>query len=331
MNEEIRSLLANAPGPDKASSAAVRERASQVLRPAGALARLDEVAAWLAAWQRTPEPSVRRPALIVFVGDHGVAAEGVSAYPAEVTKAMLRALEEGVATATVLARTIGASIDVVDVGVGRPTENIVDAPALTEEGFRECFERGRRAVAEADTDLVVLGEMGIGNTTPAAAVTATVFDLPAERCTGRGTGVDDKAFDRKKRTVDAAKRRAGRVDPIEALRQVGGSELVAMAGAGVEARVRSIPLVLDGFVVGASLAPLHVLHHGALDNCIAGHRSPEPGHGFLLEKLGKRPLLDLDLRLGEGSGALLAVPLIRMAAAVVTDVATFGEWGIGPP
>ena len=326
MNEEIAGLLTGAPAPDEVSAGAVRTRAENVLRPAGALARLDDVAKWLAAWQRTTEPGVRRPHLIVFVGDHGVTDEGVSAYPAEVTQAMLKALQEGVATATAIAGVIGATIDVVDVGVGRPTGNIVREAALSEERFRECFERGRQAVI--DCDLLVLGEMGIGNTTPAAAVTAALLGCPAEACTGRGTGVDDAAYENKKRVVDAARSRVGDAAPMEILRQLGGSELAAMAGAVLEARLRSIPVVLDGFVVCASVAPLHALHAGALDHCIAGHRSPEPGHSLLLDAFGKRPLLDLQMRLGEGSGALAAVPLIRIAAAAVTDVATFDEWGV---
>jgi nicotinate-nucleotide--dimethylbenzimidazole phosphoribosyltransferase len=328
MDNEVVRLLADAPGPDASSAAAVSDRAANVLRPVGALARLDEVAAWLAAWQRTPRPAVTRPHLIVFVGDHGVTDEGVSAYPSEVTQAMLKALTEGVATATAMAEAIGATIDVVDVGVGRPTRDLVREAALSEERFRECFERGRQAVAECAADLLVLGEMGIGNTTPAAAITAALLGCAAERCTGRGTGVDDAAFANKKRVVDAARARIAGASPIEVLREVGGSELVAIAGAVVEARIRSVPVVLDGFVVCASVAPLHASDPRALDHCIAGHRSPEPGHRLLLEAFGKRPLLDLEMRLGEGSGALAAVPLVKLAAAAVTEVATFEEWGV---
>jgi nicotinate-nucleotide--dimethylbenzimidazole phosphoribosyltransferase len=328
MDNEFVRLLADLPGPDAVSAAVVADRAANVLRPLGALARLDEVAVWLASWQRTPRPAVTKPHLIVFVGDHGVTNEGVSAYPAEVTQAMLKALSEGVATATAMAEAIGATIDVVDVGVGRPTGNLVHEPALSEEGFLECFERGRQTVADADTDLLVFGEMGIGNTTPAAAITAALLGCAAEDCTGRGTGVDDAALANKRRVVDAARTRIAGASPLEVLREVGGSELVAIAGAAFEARMRSVPVVLDGFVVCASVAPLHAADSGALDHCIAGHRSPEPGHRLLLDAFGKRPLLDLEMRLGEGSGALAAVPLVKLAAAAVTDVATFQEWGV---
>ena len=329
MDEEIRPLLEAMPPPDEAARAAVRARAAQVLRPAGALARLDEVAVWLAGWQRTARPVVEAPGAVVFVADHGVAAEGVSAYPAEVTEAMLRALRAGVATASAMARSLGATLQVVDVGVGRPTGNLALEPALSRTRFGECFQAGRRAVAGLETDLLVLGEMGIANTTAASAVCAALFGGPADEWVGLGTGIDDSTFARKVAVVEAARRRIEEASqPLEVLRQVGGAELVAVAGAALEARLRSIPVVLDGFVVTAAVAALEVARPGALDHCLAGHCSGEPGHRLLLEKLGKAPLLDLGLRLGEGSGALAAVPLVKLAATSVTDVATFEEWGL---
>jgi nicotinate-nucleotide--dimethylbenzimidazole phosphoribosyltransferase len=317
------------PDPDEAAMASVRQRVSEVLRPAGALARLDDVAVWLAGWQRTARPRVEAPAAVVFVADHGVVDEGVSAYPGTVTGAMLEALNTGAATAAVIAEMIDAPLSVIDVGVGRPTGNLAREPALTQARFAESFESGRRAVAELTTDLLVLGEMGIGNTTAASAVCAVLFGGPAEEWTGRGTGVDDETFVRKVAVVEAARRRVGETtQPLDVLREVGGSELVAIAGATLEARLRSIPVVLDGFVSTAAAVPLEVARPGALDHCIAGHCSGEPGHRLLLEKLGKMPLVDLGLRLGEGSGALAAVPLVRLAAACVTDVGTFRDWGV---
>jgi nicotinate-nucleotide--dimethylbenzimidazole phosphoribosyltransferase len=332
VEELVADLLEDVPGPDEPARLAVRDRASRVLRPAGALARMDEVAVWLAGWQRTTTPEVRAPAATIFVADHGVAVEGVSAYPANVTGQMLEALRSGAATATVMARRAGVHLQVVDVGVGRPTGNIAVEPALTAEGFVRCFEAGRRAVARLRTDLLVLGEMGIGNTTPAAAVSTGLFGPPAEDWTGRGTGVDDDGWARKVAVVDSAARRLETDSgPIEILRQLGGAELAAVAGGTVEARRRSIPVLLDGFGVTASVAPLEVLRPGALEHCLAGHCSAEPGHELLLSKLGMEPLLRLSLRLGEGSGALAAVPLVRLAAACVTDVATFEERGITGP
>lgn len=322
--------LAGLPGPDEAARAAVAERARNVLRPTGALARLDDVAAWLAAWQRTTTPAVQRPALVVFVADHGVAVEGVSAYPAEVTASVLDALRRGIATAPVLAEDVGATWAVVDAGVGRPTGNIAVEPAMDEPRFSECFEMGREAVRDLDADLLVLGEMGIGNTTAAAALAAALFGRTPEDWTGRGTGVDDVTLRRKVDVVARSCARVAGAPPLEALRELGGSEMVAIAGAVLEARMRSIPVVLDGFVATAAVAALEAAVPGALDHCVAGHRSPEPGHSLLLEKLAMQPLLDLGMRLGEGSGALAAVPLIRMAAKAVTHVATFEEEGLTP-
>lgn len=329
MDREVAPLLRNLPGTDEAAVFATQQRASKVLRPFGALARLDEVAAWLAGWQRTVRPGVTRAAAVVFVANHGVATEGVSAYPPGVTAAMLRALRSGAATASVMARNVGAQLSVVDVGVAQPSANLVREAALSKDRFLECFQTGRESVAQLDADLLVVGEMGIANTTPAAAVCATLFGGLAEDWAGRGTGIDEATLARKVAVVETARRRIEGVSgPLEVLRQVGGAELVAIAGAALEARLRSIPLVLDGFVVTAAVAPLEVSRAGALDHCLAGHCSGEPGHRLLLDKLGKPPLLDLGLRLGEGSGALAAVPLVRLAAACVADVATFDEWGL---
>ena len=329
MIDSALALLGPLPAPDADAAAAVRERAAQVLRPLGALSRLDEIAVWLAGWQRTSTPRVDAVSCVVFAADHGVAATGVSAYPPAVTESMLRALREGVATASVMCSALGVELSVVDVGVGRPTGDITVEPALDETGFEACWAAGVEAVEVlGPTDLLVVGEMGIGNTTAAAAVSAALFGGDAEVWTGLGTGVDEETLKRKKRAVDAARRRVVGAHPLEILRQVGGSELVAIAGAVSAARSRSIPVVLDGFVVSSACAALEVIRPGALDHTVAGHCSAEPGHRLLLDKLGKPPILDLAMRLGEASGALAAVPLIRLAVCCVTDVATFGEWGL---
>lgn len=332
VDSAVAEALAGMPEPDEGAAESVRARASRILRPPGALARLDEAAAWLAAWQRTDRPTVTAPALVLFAADHGVVARGVTPYPSEVTAAVVKAVESGAATAPVMAGIVGATVRMVDVGVGVPTGDISREPAMSDERFLDAFEAGRRAARGLETDLLILGEMGIGNTTAAAAVSTALFGPPAALWTGRGTGIDDEMLARKIAVVEAA---VGRLvatpEPIEVLRQVGGLEMAALAGAVTEARLRSIPAVLDGFVVGAAVAPVHVLRPGALDHCVAGHRSPEAGHGRLLDRLGLEPLLDLDMRLGEGSGALAAVPLLRLAAACVTDVATFDEWGVERP
>ncbi len=310
---------------------AVTERAANVLRPAGAFAQLDNHAAWLAGWQRTERPTVERPEVLVFGADHGVTAKGVSAYPADVTGAMVSAIEAEVATCTALAKATGARLRFLDVGVGRPTADLTESDALDPDRFNEAWSAGAAAVADSEADVLILGELGIGNTTAASAVVAATLGGPAADWVGRGTGVDDDGLARKVGAVEAGLHRIGTdCAPLDILRRVGGAELVAMAGAAVEARRRSIPLVLDGFIATAALMPLHARHPGFLDHSIAGHCSAEPGHRRLLATLGKEPLLQLDLRLGEASGALVALPILRAAVTSVVDVATFSEVGLGP-
>lgn len=316
--------------PDSVSGAAVAARASQVLRPAGALSRLDEVAVWLAAWQRTERPRVERSAVVIFAGDHGVAADGVSAYPSSVTAAMVTALRTGDATAAVMAHQVGAELVVSDVGVGRPCGNIRTEPALSPEQLASAVTMGRRAIADAaPLDLLVLGEVGIGNTTAAAAISLALLGGRASDWVGPGSGLDEAGVEVKREVVQAAVNRIGSADPLETLRQLGGWELAAMTGAVLEARRLSIPVLLDGFVVTASVMPLEIAHPGFLDHCWPGHVSAEPGHQRLVARLGRPPVLDLDMRLGEGSGALAALPLVAMAARCVVDVATFDEVGLG--
>ncbi len=331
--QQLQAAVAAVPGPDDASLAAVTDRASSVVRPAGAFARLDDVAIWLGGWQRRPDPLVRRPAVVIFGGDHGVAARGVSAYPTEVTAAMAGAIAGGVATSSVLADANGAILTFVDVGIGEPTNDFTVEDAMSPERFAASWNAGRDAIAELDTDLLILGELGIGNTTAAAAVAAGLYGGSARDWVGRGTGVDDEGLERKRQTVDAGLARFANEAPapLDVLRRVGGTELVAMAGAATEARRRSIPVLLDGFIATAAMATIERAMPGALDHALAGHCSTEPGHRRLLDALGKRPLLDLDLRLGEASGALVALSIVASAAASVTNVATFAEAEVAGP
>lgn len=328
----LTEALAHLPGGDEESAAAVRSRADDILRPAGALAALDDVAVWAARWQGTSGPAVRRPAALIFAADHGVAAAGVSNYPTEVTGAMLAAYRAGRSTVSAFAAVAGATVDAVDVGVGRPTGDIRTEAALSPERFDECVMAGRSAVEALDADLLVVGEMGIGNTTTAAAVAAAIARLTdgdddPVAWVGRGTGVDDDGLRRKQEAVILALQRTQALtDPLEILRHLGGAELVAMAAAVVAARLRHLPVVLDGYVVTAAVLPLAVVRPDALAHCRPGHVSAEPGHRRAVERLGMRPLLDLGMRLGEGSGAIAAVPLVAMACAGVTEVPTFAEW-----
>lgn len=319
--------------PDERSAASVTARAAEILRPSGALALLDELAVWLAGWQRTEKPSVDRPAALIFAADHGVAAAGVSAYPSSITASMLDAFRAGVSSINVMARTIGGEVTAVDVGVGRPTADFRYAPAMDEARFEEAVNAGRDAVRALDTDLLVVGEMGIGNTTAAAAICTALLGGAPEDWVGRGTGVDDEGLRRKTDAVREACARlaasSSSITPETAARELGGAELAAMAGAVSEARRRSIPVLLDGYVTAAAVLPLFLLDPDALSHCRAGHCSAEPGHRRVLARLGMRPLLDLHLRLGEGSGAMAAVPLVALACKLVTDVPTFGEW-LGP-
>jgi nicotinate-nucleotide--dimethylbenzimidazole phosphoribosyltransferase len=328
MAERLAQLLVDLPGPDLAAAAAVHDRAAEILRPSGALAWLDELAAWIAGWHRTPRPVVERPVGLIFAADHGIAAaEEVSAYPTDVTAAMFAAYRQGRSTINAFARHAGATVQAIDVGIGRPTADIRVEAALTPARFDDIVAVAVDAVDRLDGDLLVVGEMGIGNTTAAAAIAAALAGGEAAAWVGRGTGIDDEALLRKRAAVQAAVRRiAGVLDPLEVLREVGGAELVAIAAAVVAARRRSLPVVLDGYVVTASVLPLVTIEPAALDHCVVGHCSAEPGHRRLLERLGQRPLLDLDMRLGEGSGAMAAVPLIAMACAGIAEVPTFSEW-----
>lgn len=294
--------LADLPGCDQAARDAVLERAANILRPSGALAWLDEIAAWVAGWQRTPQPRVTKPAGLIFAADHGVAAATkVSAYPTGVTEAMLSAYRQGRSTINAFARIAGATVTAVDVGVGKPTGDIRYEAALSEERFDDIVRTAFAAVNELDCDLLILGEMGIGNTTPSAAIAASLAGGETAAWVGRGTGVDDEGLARKRQAVQEAVRRiAGITDPIEILREVGGAEIAAITAATVAARHRSIPVVLDGYVVTAAVLPLNEIDPATIAHCTVGHCSSEPGHRKLLERLAKPPLLDLDMRLGEG-------------------------------
>ncbi|MEM7095307.1 MAG: nicotinate-nucleotide--dimethylbenzimidazole phosphoribosyltransferase [Actinomycetota bacterium] len=325
--EALRAELATMPSPSPESADMTADRAANTLRPGGALAQLDELAVWVASWHGDGLPRIERPHCLVFAGDHGVAAEGVSAYPAEVTAAMLTAVETKQASINALAAAARADLTVHDVGVGIPTGNLRVEPAMSRERFADAFEAGRAAVREIDTDLLVLGELGIANTTAAAAVTAAIIGPDAQTFVGRGTGVDDDGLALKQAVVaDAVARVATTVDPIELLRELGGTELVAMAGAMVEARARRIPILLDGYIATAPAVALHAVDPDLVSHLRAGHRSAEPGHRLALERLGLEPLLTMEFRLGEGSGAMVALPIVIAACRAVTDVATFEEF-----
>ncbi|HMK78789.1 MAG TPA: nicotinate-nucleotide--dimethylbenzimidazole phosphoribosyltransferase [Xanthobacteraceae bacterium] len=327
--DALRALCAELPGGDAASVAAVAQREAQLTKPPGSLGRLEEVVAWLARWQRRNPPRLQQVDILVFAGNHGVTARGVSAYPAEVTAQMVANFSAGGAAINQLARSAGAALRVVPLALDRPTADFTVAPAMSESEFLAAVATGYQSVAPA-ADLVCLGEMGIGNTTAAAALAAALFGGGAERFAGRGTGVDETGLARKRAAIDdALSRHADALaDPLRAAAALGGRELAAILGATIAARQQNVPVVLDGFVSTAAAAPLRKLRRDGLDHAVAGHLSAEAGHRALVEELGLAPLLSLDMRLGEASGAAVAVLLLRAALACHTGMATFGEAGV---
>jgi len=312
------------PHPDAAARAASRE--AELTKPPGSLGRLEELTSWLALWQGRHPPRLDRVDILVFVGNHGVTAQGVSAYPAEVTAQMVANFDAGGAAINQLAKTAGANLRVTALALDRPTADFTVAPALDEAAFLAAVTTGAEAVSP-DADLICLGEMGIGNTTAAAAIAAALFGGGAARWAGRGTGVDQAGLARKRAAIDAAlARHAGLLDdPLMVAAALGGRELAAILGAALAARRQSVPILLDGFVATAAVAPLARLNADAMRHARAAHVSAEAGHRLLLEALGLAPLLDLKMRLGEGSGAAVAVLLARAALACHTGMATFAE------
>ncbi len=326
---EFRAALMALPGPDAAARDAARDRDAQLTKPPGALGRLEAVAAWWCAWRGVAAGRLERPQIVVFAADHGVAARGVSAFPAAVTAQMLGNFRAGGAAINQIAAVLGARLDVVDAGVGRPTGDFTEMPAMDHADFLAALQAGWAAV-DPQADLLIPGEMGIGNTTAAAALACALFGGAPQDWTGRGTGVDDAGLAAKAATVAAGldRHRAALSAPLEVLRRLGGREIAAMAGAIAAARVQRIPVVLDGFICTAAAAALARVAPGALDHCLAGHVSAEAAHGRLLAALGLSPLLDLGMRLGEGSGGATAALVVKAALACHAGMATFAEAGV---
>jgi len=325
--DRFRVMLAEAPAPDAAAVDGARARNGQLTKPPCALGRLEDLAIWYAGWRGTARPVLERPQILIFAGNHGVAAHGVSAFPPEVTVQMVANFRAGGAAINQLARAFGATMAVHALELDRPTADFTTGPAMTEADVLAALNTGWNAV-DPEADLLVTGEMGIGNTTSAAAIALALYGGQAEDWVGRGTGVDDAGLARKAGVVaDGVSRHASR-DPLEVLRCLGGREIAAMAGAMARARVLRIPLILDGFIACAAAAVLHATAPGALDHAVAGHRSAEGAHGALLARLGKEPLLSLSLRLGEGSGAATAIGILKAAGACHSGMATLAEAGV---
>lgn len=327
--DDIRRLVDDMPGPDEVAAAAVRARDARLTKPPGSLGRLEEIALWLARWQGRDQPRVERVVVAVYAGNHGVVRQGVAAYPQDVTKQMVANFQAGGAAVNQICRSFDLGLKVFELALDNPTQDITQDAAMEEAECAATMAYGMEAIAEG-ADLLCIGEMGIGNTTIAAAICHGLYGGRPEDWVGPGTGVDAEGLKRKASAVRraVALHHAHLKDPLEVLRRLGGRELAAMAGAILAARHAHIPVLLDGYVATAAAAVLHSLSPAALDHCLAGHCSAEPAHRAVLERIGKKPLLDLGMRLGEASGAALAAAIVKAAAGLHTGMATFESAGV---
>jgi nicotinate-nucleotide--dimethylbenzimidazole phosphoribosyltransferase len=326
----LERLLDRMPAEDGEARRAAQARQRLLTKPPGSLGRLEDLAAWLAGWQGRALPCLDRVRIAVLAGNHGVVAQGISAYPAAVTAAMVANFAAGGAAINQLARVAGAELRVLPLALDRPTGDITVGPAMDEADCVAAIASGFGAV-DPTLDLLVVGEMGIGNTTVAAALAAALLGGSGADWAGPGTGLDEAGVARKAAVIDRALELHRPIEPLAALTRLGGRELAGIFGAVLAARLMRVPVVLDGFVATAAASVLARLRPGGLDHAQAGHLSAEPGHRRLMLHLGKQPLLVLDMRLGEASGAALAVPLLRAACACLSGMATFEEAGIGGP
>jgi nicotinate-nucleotide--dimethylbenzimidazole phosphoribosyltransferase len=352
------SPIAIAPA-DQGAMRVAAERQRRLTKPPGSLGRLEELSVRMAGMTGRIDPPLKDRVVFTFAGDHGVTAEGVSAYPAEVTAQMVLNFLSGGAAINVLARQMGARVVVADLGVEadlpahpglrdvrvrRGTGNIAREPAMSREEAVEAVETGRRLLHEeldGGLDVALTGDMGIGNTTCSAALICAFTGLPAPQVVGRGTGVDEAGLARKVAAVGGGRlrppaacveagspHRASLDDPVSALAAIGGLEVAGLVGVIIEAACARKPVIVDGFISGAAAMCAAAIAPAARDYMIAAHRSQELGHAAALATLGLRPLLDLDLRLGEGTGAVLALPLLEAAVLILNQMATFAEAGV---
>ena len=327
----MRRILRDLPGPDQTAQTEVVRHQAELTKPPGSLGRLEEIVEWLAAWQGRAHPRVERPRIAVFAGAHGVARRGVSAYPPEVTAQMVKNFLDGGAAINQLSTAIDADLRIYELDLANPTEDFTQAPAMSEQRTANAMAYGMMA-AEPGIDVLCLGEMGIANTTAAATLCAALFGGTGADWAGPGTGVTVPALAHKIAVIDEAlahhKAAIAARDPLTLLAAVGGEELAAIAGAVLAARMGRIPVLLDGYVCTAAAAVLFAANRHALDHCLVAHRSAEPGHQRLLETIGQRPLFDLGMRLGEASGAAVAVPILKAAVACHNGMATFASAGV---
>lgn len=325
----FRQQLADLPKIDVTAASKAAARDAVLTKPAGALGRLEEIAVWMSGWQGRHPPTVDRPQIAIFAGNHGVCDQGVSAFPQEVTAQMVANFNAGGAAINQLAKVFEATFSVTALDLDHPTEDFTRGPAMSEADCAAMVQTGWEKVGD-DADILVVGEMGIGNTTVAAALAAALFGGNGADWAGPGTGVSQQGVEKKAAVIDAGLARHADIldDPVKILQHLGGREIAAVSGAILAARHKRIPVLLDGFVVCAAAAILYKANPSALDHCLAAHVSAEPGHRNLLQNLQKDALLSLGMRLGEGSGAALALGVVKGAIATHTGMASFADAGV---
>ncbi|MCT8266613.1 nicotinate-nucleotide--dimethylbenzimidazole phosphoribosyltransferase [Afifella sp. JA880] len=325
--DDFRDLVKSLPAPDAEALAAARARQGRLTKPPGSLGRLEQIAIWLAGWQGQEKPVIERPMVAVFAGNHGVAARGVAPYPADVTQQMVANFRAGGASINQLCTSFNVGLKVFELALELPTGDIAEKDALSERDCAATIAYGMEAIE--GIDLLCLGEMGVGNTTVASALFCALFGGEPEEWVGYGSGSTGAVLEAKIEAVRlACERVRGETDPLVILKRVGGRELAAMVGAVLAARMQRIPVVVDGFVTSAAVAVVHKMAPGATDHCIFAHRSAEKAHRQAVEAMGGAPLLDLGMRLGEGTGAAIAAAIVRAAAYTHSNMATFGEAGV---
>ena len=327
--DDIRALLKKLPQANLENAKLAKDHEAQLTKPPGALGKLENISEWVTTWQAHYPPRVERTVVAVFAGNHGVVAQNVAAYPQAVTAQMVANFQSGGAAVNQICKTFDLGLKVFELALEQPTADITQDAALSEKDCAATFAYGMEAIA-GGCDLLCIGEMGIGNTTIAAALAHGLFGGTPEEWVGPGTGVDAEGMKRKadaiRRAVELHKAHLG--DPLEVLRRLGGRELAAMAGAILAARMEHVPVLIDGYVATAAAAVLFKLDPQALDHCIVAHCSAEPAHRKLLEKINKQPLLDLGMRLGEASGAAMAAGIVKAAINCHNNMATFASAGV---
>ena len=324
---EIPALAQILPGADLAAREAALSRQNSLTKPPGALGRLEELAIFMAGWQGTDRPKIEQAQALIFAGNHGICAQGVNPFPQEVTAQMVANFQAGGAAINQLCQINGAALQVIALDLDNPTKDFTTGPAMSEAETLDAMNRGAAAV-DTSADILVLGEMGIGNSTVAAALAAALFGGSAAEWVGPGTGSDPAGIGRKIAAIETGLRRHGGQGAMVTLAALGGREQAAICGAVLAARAARIPVILDGFICTAAAACLHAADPRLLAHCLVGHASAEPGHRRLLAALGQKPVLEFDMRLGEGSGAALALGILRSALACHNGMATFGEAGV---